>query len=146
MTISCPAHGAAAWLISFSSVDLPVMSKQGITLPSLCLQRFHSRMMQNQQTNQRYLLLFTIKFYFWGIEALFCIQMWWEWFHSSGKCSGNLITEYTCWKKMLAPGQIKRLLLNRNRLVRSLAWKCSTEGEDGGLNMPGNRSAATWLL
>lgn len=31
-------------------------------------------------------------------------------------------------EKMLAPGQIKRLLLNRNRLVRILVWKCSTGG------------------
>ena len=35
-------------------------------------------------------------------------------------------------EKMLAPGQIKRLLLNCNRLVRILVWKCSTEGGGGG--------------
>lgn len=28
-------------------------------------------------------------------------------------------------EKMLAPGQIKRLLLNHNRLVRILVWKSS---------------------
>lgn len=35
-------------------------------------------------------------------------------------------------EKMLALGQIKRLLLNRNRLVRILVWKCSTVGARRG--------------
>ncbi len=45
-------------------------------------------------------------------------------------------------EKMLAPGQIKRPLLNRNRLVRISVWNCSTEEEEeeGGL---AKRSATT---
>lgn len=50
-------------------------------------------------------------------------------------------------EKMLAPGQIKRLLLNRNRLVRILVWKCSTGGgRQGGKGRGGrlaNSSATT---
>lgn len=48
-------------------------------------------------------------------------------------------------EKMLAPGQIKRLLLNCNRLVRILVWKCSTGG-GGGVgerNGQDNSSATT---
>ena len=80
-----------------------------------------------------YLLLFTIKFYFWGIAAVsrphsYVVRMVSQLGEMQWKCH---YSEHTL-EKMLAPGQIKRLLLNRNRLVRILVWKRSTGGGGGG--------------
>lgn len=108
------------------------MRKQADMLPSLFLKGLsprHSRMIQNQQS----LLLFTVKFYFWGIAAISL--------YSNVVRMGSKLVKIQ-WKshycvhmlgeKMLAPGQIKCLLLNGNGFVGIFVWKCGTEGWRGG--------------
>lgn len=119
------------------SSRLFVMSKQGSVLLTLFVKDPGTKSTDSKQC----VLLFTIKFYFGGIVGVSCfffIKRGDNGFKALEKCSGNLITVYTCWKKMLAPGQIKRLLLNRNRLVRVLVWNTGREEV-------WETVAATWL-
>lgn len=101
------------------------MSKQGIILHSPFFffvkgsQARHSGMMQAQQC----LLLFTVKFYFWGIAA---VSLYSNVVRMDSKLGEMQWKSHYCvhmLEKMLASGQIKCLLLNRNRLVRVLVWK-----------------------
>lgn len=148
MTISCSAHNAAVWLILshyFSSTEEYQQWVNKAWFYWVFSQRLQTQTQQNDAKptdNQQYLLLFTIKFYFWGIAAVCLysnvarvVSKLWE-MQWKSHYSVHML------EKMLAPGQIKRLLLNRNRLVRILVWKCSK----GEVYMLFNSSATTWLL
>lgn len=120
------------------------MSKQGIMLLSLSLKGLRHRRQQQSDAqptdNQQYLLSFTIKFYFWGIAVVSLHSNVERMLSKLGEMQWKSHYSVHMLEKMLAPGQIKRPLLNRNRLVRILVWKCSMGRRGGRL---ANSSATT---
>jgi len=83
--------------------------------------------MQNQQC----LLLFTVKFYFKGIAAVSLYSNVVKMVSKPGEMQWKSHYCVHILEKNVGFGQIKRLLLNGNRLVRILVWKCSTNGGGG---------------